>query len=256
MIEFTRPEMANAIIYTGLPWEGMVHTCQLYDRSCRIKQCVRYYDYGHIGTQCSAPQTCGHCAGRHESRACHARMNPGFQPKCTVCKGNHSMERCLPGKTKIDAASGEGETATEPLLASTTKESDIDHKPSGWTRVRTLFVQFHRRASLDDGPEDAIWRERRGTGVAGSANNNDDTRDSECKRRYPFMKDDNQILKILQYNTQKSREVMAEAFRRHQIYDYDIIAVQEPYRNTVTPSRIRAITQPKIVSISCTTTAS
>ena len=47
------------------------------------------------------------------------------------------------------------------------------------------------------------------------------------------MKDDNRILKILQYNTQKSREVMAEAFRRHQICDYDIIAVQEPYRNPV-----------------------
>ena len=90
VIEFTRPEMANAIIYTGLLWEGMVHTCQLYDRSCRIKQCLRCYDYGHIGTQCSAPQTCGHCAGRHESRDCHARMNPGFQPKCTVCKGNHT----------------------------------------------------------------------------------------------------------------------------------------------------------------------
>ena len=90
VLEFTRPEMANAIIYTGLLWEGMVHTCQLYDRSCRIKQCVRCYDYGHIGTQCSALQACGHCAGRHESRDCHARVDPGFQPKCTVCKGNHT----------------------------------------------------------------------------------------------------------------------------------------------------------------------
>lgn len=39
-------------------------------------------------------------------------------------------------------------------------------------------------------------------------------------------------LKILQYNTRKSREIMAEAFRRHEILDYDILAIQEPYRNT------------------------
>lgn len=38
-------------------------------------------------------------------------------------------------------------------------------------------------------------------------------------------------LKILQYNTRKSREIMAEAFHRHEILDYDILAIQEPYRN-------------------------
>ena len=45
------------------------------------------------------------------------------------------------------------------------------------------------------------------------------------------MRHDNETLKILQYNTRKSREVMAELFRRDQIYDQDIIAIQEPYRN-------------------------
>lgn len=50
VIEFTRPEPANSIIYAGFLWEGLVHTCQLYDRSCRVKQCFRCYQYGHIGT--------------------------------------------------------------------------------------------------------------------------------------------------------------------------------------------------------------
>ena len=90
VVEFTRPEMANAIIYAGFLWEGLVHTCQLYDRSCRIKQCLRCYDYGHIGTQCNARQTCGHCAGGHESRACAAKNTTGFNPQCTVCKGSHT----------------------------------------------------------------------------------------------------------------------------------------------------------------------
>lgn len=90
VVEFTRPEMANVIIYAGFLWEGLVHTCQLYDRSCRIKQCLRCYDYGHIGTQCNARQTCGHCAGGHESKACAAKNTTGFNPQCTVCKGSHT----------------------------------------------------------------------------------------------------------------------------------------------------------------------
>ena len=90
VVEFTRPEMANAIIYAGFLWEGLVHTCQLYDRSCRIKQCLRCYDYGHIGTQCNARQSCGYCAGGHESKACLAKNATGFTPQCTVCNGSHT----------------------------------------------------------------------------------------------------------------------------------------------------------------------
>ncbi|KIW09692.1 hypothetical protein PV08_12035 [Exophiala spinifera] len=90
VIEFTQPEMANAIIYAGFLWEGLIHNCQLYDRSCRIKQCLRCYDYGHIGTQCNAPQKCGHCAGGHESRGCPVKGGPGFQPKCALCGGDHT----------------------------------------------------------------------------------------------------------------------------------------------------------------------
>lgn len=69
VIEFIKPEPVNTIIYAGFFWEGLVHTCQLYDRSCRVKQCVRCYQYGHIGTQYGAPQPCGHCARGHQSIA-------------------------------------------------------------------------------------------------------------------------------------------------------------------------------------------
>jgi hypothetical protein len=62
VVEFTEPEMANAIIYAGMAWEGHIHQCQLYDRACRTKQCFRCYNYGHIGTQCNASQVCGYCA--------------------------------------------------------------------------------------------------------------------------------------------------------------------------------------------------
>ena len=39
-------------------------------------------------------------------------------------------------------------------------------------------------------------------------------------------------LRILQYNVQKSRDVaLANLFRDPRILDYDILAIQEPWRN-------------------------
>ena len=90
VVEFKDPEMANAIIYTGMAWDGQIHTCQLYDRACRVKQCFRCYNYGHIGAQCNAAQTCGYCAGLHETKNCTQKGEQGFTPRCAVCKGTHT----------------------------------------------------------------------------------------------------------------------------------------------------------------------
>ena len=90
VVEFTDPEMANAIIYAGMVWDGQIHICQLYDRACRVKQCFRCYKYGHIGTQCNAAQTCGYCAELHETRNCKQKGAHNFTPRCAVCKGVHT----------------------------------------------------------------------------------------------------------------------------------------------------------------------
>ncbi|EED12027.1 conserved hypothetical protein [Talaromyces stipitatus ATCC 10500] len=82
VVEFKDPEMANTIIYAGMVWEGQVHQCQLYDRACRVKQCFRCCNYGHIGTQCNASQTCGYCAGQHETRHCKQKGTEGFTAQC------------------------------------------------------------------------------------------------------------------------------------------------------------------------------
>jgi len=82
--------MANAIIYAGMAWEGQIHTCQLYDRACRVKQCFRCYNYGHIGAQCDAAQTCGYCAELHETKYCKQKGAEGFTPRCAVCKAAHT----------------------------------------------------------------------------------------------------------------------------------------------------------------------
>lgn len=90
VVEFTDPEAANAIIYAGMAWDGQIYQCQLYDRSCRIKQCFRCHNYGHIGTQCSAFQCCGYCAELHETKDCPQRAVEGFTPQCAVCKSAHT----------------------------------------------------------------------------------------------------------------------------------------------------------------------
>lgn len=46
VVEFACPEIANAVIYAGMAWDGQIHQCQLYDRSCRVTQCFRCYNYG------------------------------------------------------------------------------------------------------------------------------------------------------------------------------------------------------------------
>ncbi|OKL55294.1 hypothetical protein UA08_09424 [Talaromyces atroroseus] len=90
VVEFTDPEIANAIIYAGMAWEGRIHQCQLYDRACRVKQCFRCYNYGHIGTQCNASQICGYCAEQHEAKHCKQKGVEGFTPRCAVCKDAHT----------------------------------------------------------------------------------------------------------------------------------------------------------------------
>ncbi|OWT43401.1 hypothetical protein VFPPC_18544 [Pochonia chlamydosporia 170] len=90
VVEFTEPEMANAVIYAGMAWDGQIHQCQLYDRACRIKQCFRCYNYGHIGTQCNASQVCGYCTGQHETKHCQRKGVEGFAPRCAVCKDAHT----------------------------------------------------------------------------------------------------------------------------------------------------------------------
>jgi hypothetical protein len=90
VVEFEEPDTANAIIYAGMAWQGQIHQCQLYDRACRLKQCFRCFNYGHIGTQCQLAEVCGHCAEQHETRRCEKRQAEGFIPKCTVCKEEHT----------------------------------------------------------------------------------------------------------------------------------------------------------------------
>jgi hypothetical protein len=103
VVEFTDPEMANAIIYAGMVWDSHIHQCKLYDRACRVKQCFRWYSYGHISTQCNGSQICGYYIEQHETKHCKQKGVEGFTLRCAVCKGAHTAwsNACPAGKKKI-----------------------------------------------------------------------------------------------------------------------------------------------------------
>jgi len=103
IVEFTRLEDANKIIDEGLIWQGEVFQCERYDRQCRLKQCYKCQRYGHIGTQCTAPTTCGYCAERHSSKDCPTKADKESPKKCATCKGPHEAwnNKCPVRKTEL-----------------------------------------------------------------------------------------------------------------------------------------------------------
>jgi hypothetical protein len=106
VVEFTDPEMANAIIYAGMIWNGQIHQCQLYDRACRVVQCFRCYHYSHIGTQCNASQTCGYCADLHGTKHCRQKGIEGSSPDALYAKvlALHGATPAPRGRKKWDGA--------------------------------------------------------------------------------------------------------------------------------------------------------
>ena len=91
VVEFTDPRHANTAIDEGTIWDSMLLNTVLYDRAARIRRCYNCQQYGHIGTICSNPASCGYCAGGHETRGCPQRTEPGDQVrKCANCGGPHA----------------------------------------------------------------------------------------------------------------------------------------------------------------------
>ncbi|EKG09445.1 gag-like protein [Macrophomina phaseolina MS6] len=68
VVEFSRAEDANAAITGEMVWQAEMLSCELYDRTCKVKQCLNCQKYGRIGTHCEAPQACGYCAGQRSSK--------------------------------------------------------------------------------------------------------------------------------------------------------------------------------------------
>lgn len=88
IIDTASPDIANAVIQSGLLVEGELKTCERYKREAKITQCLQCHHYGHIGKACNRPQSCGTCAQPHVTAACPTKTMS--QHKCTVCGGRHA----------------------------------------------------------------------------------------------------------------------------------------------------------------------
>ncbi|KAF3484323.1 uncharacterized protein GIQ15_03647 [Arthroderma uncinatum] len=153
VVEFTDPEMANAIIYAGMAWAGQIHMCQLYDRACRVKQCFRCYNYGHIGTQCNAAQACGYCAELHETRNCKQKGAENFTPRCTVCKGVHKAwsNACPARKKELERVEQAKQVRnTYWHVVSTDEPPKVDSSRAKQRRTRNLTPS--RNVTIPDTP--------------------------------------------------------------------------------------------------------
>ncbi|OJD17317.1 hypothetical protein ACJ73_08809 [Blastomyces percursus] len=135
VLEFATKEHADRAIREGLVLDACYHHCELYHRSCKLKQCYKCQKYGHIGAQCNANETCGYCAEPHNTRDCRKKEDPNSTSKCALCKEPHAAwsSNCLTRQAEItkveqarrirpsyyiepDAASKVAQPATRPTL--------------------------------------------------------------------------------------------------------------------------------------------
>lgn len=68
VVKLAVKDQVNSAISEGLVVGACQQDCELYDRSCKLKECYKSQSYGHIGTQPNANETCGNCAEPHHMR--------------------------------------------------------------------------------------------------------------------------------------------------------------------------------------------
>ena len=84
----TSAEVANRLIQWGITIESDIKTVQYYDRECRMKQCLKCQEYGHLTYACKNDQRCAHCAQDHRTETCPNTKKEDHW-KCGACKGKH-----------------------------------------------------------------------------------------------------------------------------------------------------------------------
>lgn len=124
IVEFTTRYHANRVIREGLVLNAIHHDCVLYDLSCRLKQCYRCHEYGHIGPQCDAEERCGYCAGKHNTKECMVKeAEPKPAPCCVLCKGQHTAWSNACRRRRKELARIEQARQTRPVFYYETDDS-------------------------------------------------------------------------------------------------------------------------------------
>ncbi len=81
-------EAANTLVQLGVAHESDIKIVEYYDMGCRMKQCMKCQEYGHITYGCMNQQRCAYCARDHRSEHCPHPAS-ATQWKCGACKEAH-----------------------------------------------------------------------------------------------------------------------------------------------------------------------
>nr|XP_036581842.1 zinc knuckle [Colletotrichum truncatum]KAF6790285.1 zinc knuckle [Colletotrichum truncatum] len=230
IVEFSKAEDANRLIDEGLIWQGEVFQCERYDRQCRLRQCFRCHSYGHIGTQCKATTTCGYCAQEHATRECPTKSDADTPRKCAACHGEHEAwhGRCptrMRELAKIKEAYRQRpryhpEAKTSPTAKETEPQTGITTRPV----LEPGPTQDTRPGRSRSPIKKKVQKRQKSTGGdTQHENNKNDENTITVAPEKPRPR---------RYNVRKSRDtVMATLLRDPRIDKYDIIAIQEPWKN-------------------------
>lgn len=87
LIEVNDAKMANLLIEERLVLDYTLHGCMRYNPACKVKQCFKYYKYGHVSVHCRKNTRCGACLSPHRTLECLWDK----EQKCSLCNGAHIL---------------------------------------------------------------------------------------------------------------------------------------------------------------------
>jgi hypothetical protein len=88
IMEVATEAMANRLLNVGMldPYQECL--CELFEKNCRITQCFRCFEFGHMGRFCKKKQRCFKCAGKYHAEMC---IVPADRRRCANCNGSHEL---------------------------------------------------------------------------------------------------------------------------------------------------------------------
>jgi hypothetical protein len=88
IIGVAEPAQGDILIDGGMLWDYQLHDCEPFSGQCRITQCYKCYQYGHIGRMCSNEEICGFCGKLdHKTDECLRKPDP-TRHRCPICPGH------------------------------------------------------------------------------------------------------------------------------------------------------------------------
>jgi hypothetical protein len=89
VVALSDPRAANKVIQEGLFLRSERMRTELYDPGCRVVQCAKCLQFGHVMAMCSSAVCCPFCTLAHARKQCPDRKN-SERYKCALCRQRHA----------------------------------------------------------------------------------------------------------------------------------------------------------------------